>query len=637
MCGIVGFAGNKVQIDKTKTINEMMKTIEHRGPDSDGMYSDDKVTLGFRRLKIIDLSTDGSQPMYNEDKSIVLIFNGEIYNYQELMKDLSEKGHIFNSSTDSEVIIHGYEEYGVDILHKVRGMFAFSIWDSKEDVMFIARDFFGIKPLYYTQNTVDNSFIFGSEIKSFLKNPSFIKEFNNEALKPYLIFQYPVLDETFFKGVFKLKAGHYMVYKNGEIEIRPYWDANFDEKDNSLDHYVDEIKKAMRESVAQHKISDVKVGSFLSGGIDSSYITALLKPHNTFSVGFKDHEGIFNETNLAEDLSTILGIQNHKKLITGDEFFDAIPTIQYHMDEPHSNLSSVPLYFLAELASKHVTVVLSGEGADELFGGYAWYETSEAMEKYEKVPFPIRRALSNISNSLPQNRITNFLVKGGQKVEEKFIGQAKVFDEKDAQNILQDAYKNAPSAQSITEKSYRNVKSKDDITKMQYIDIKHWLPGDILLKADKMSSAHSIELRVPFLDKKVMETAGKLPSNYRVNKEDTKYALRKAAKEVLPEEWANRPKVGFPVPIRHWLRQEKYYNRVKEMFESDTAKEFFHTKDLLRYLDEHYTGKASRQRYIWTVYVFLVWYNKFFIELDQKPDYQFQSDTGNGKKEAAPV
>ncbi|WP_430790984.1 asparagine synthase (glutamine-hydrolyzing) [Virgibacillus flavescens] len=620
MCGIVGFAGTKFEIDKTKTIHDMMDTIVHRGPDSEGVHIDDDVTLGFKRLKIIDLSEDGSQPMYNENGSIVLIFNGEIYNYLDLMEDLIEKGHIFNSRTDSEVIIHGYEEYGLDILQKVRGMFAFSIWDKNEDVMFIARDFFGIKPLYYTQNTEDQSLIFGSEIKSFLKNPLFKKEFNNEALKPYLTFQYPVLDETFFKGVFKLKAGHYMLYKNGEMEIKPYWDPEFEAEENNLEHYVEEIKKTMQESVAYHKISDVKVGSFLSGGVDSSYITALLQPNKTFSVGFKDHEGIFNETNLAEGLSDILDIENHKKMVTGDEFFNAIPTIQQHMDEPHSNLSSIPLYFLAELASKHVTVVLSGEGADELFGGYAWYDKTASMQKYEKIPFSIRRILSNSSKALPQNRITNFLRKGGQRVEEKFIGQAKVFEEDDAKNILQDAYKNAPSAQQITEDTYRNVKGKDDVTKMQYLDIKHWLPGDILLKADKMSSAHSIELRVPFLDKEVMKTAGKIPTNLRVNPVDTKYALREAAKEVLPEEWANRPKVGFPVPIRHWLREEKYYNLVKEVFESDIAGQFFHQKEILQYLDEHYTKKANRQRYIWTIYVFLVWYQKYFVETEMDLD-----------------
>lgn len=615
MCGFVGFAHANSDIDKIKTINDMMTAIIHRGPDSGEFFTDENVTLGFRRLSIIDLKEESGQPMYNEDKSIVLVFNGEIYNYQELRKELIEKGHIFKTETDSEVLIHGYEEYGVDLLQKLRGMFAFSIWDMKKETMLLARDFFGIKPLYYTQNTIDHSLIFGSEIKSFLKNPAFKKELNKDALKPYLTFQYSVLDETFFKGVFKLKPGHYMIYKKGQMEIKPYWDINFDEKDNRLDHYMDQINQTMKESVDYHKISDVKVGSFLSGGIDSSYITALLKPNKTFSIGFQDYEGIFNETNLSKELSDILSIENYNKLMNADECFEMLPTIQYHMDEPQSNLSSVPLYFLSKLASEHVTVVLSGEGADEIFGGYVWYQKSAKLEKYEKVPYAIRRTLSKVGSLLPENKITTFLVKGGQKVEEKFIGQAKVFEEEDALRVLKDEYKNAPSIQSITKKVYDKVKDKDDLTKMQYLDLKLWLPGDILLKADKMSMAHSIELRVPFLDKEVMAMASDIPSSMRVNRKDTKYALRAASSEVLPDEWANRPKVGFPVPIRYWLQEEKYYNIVKEMFQSEMAKEFFNTDELMKFLDAHYTNEHNYARYIWTVYVFLVWYKKFFKEL----------------------
>ena len=615
MCGFVGFAHPSQEIDKVKTINDMMDAIIHRGPDSGKHYTDDNVALGFRRLSIIDLKEESGQPMFNEDKSLVLVFNGEIYNYQHLRADLLEKGHTFTTETDSEVLLHGYEEYGVDILQKLRGMFAFAIWDTKRERMFLARDFFGIKPLYYTQNTTDQSLIFGSEIKSFLKQPAFKKELNKDALKPYLTFQYSVLDETFFKGVFKLKPGHYMIYQNGNLEMKRYWDVQFNEKENSLEHYVNEINEAMKESVAYHKISDVKVGSFLSGGVDSSYVTALLKPNKTFSIGFKDYEGIFNETNLAEELSEILTIENYKKLMNADECFETLPTIQYHMDEPQSNLSSVPLYFLSKLASEHVTVVLSGEGADEIFGGYVWYQKSEKLEKYEKIPFFIRRSLSKLANALPQNKMTTFLVKGGQKVEEKFIGQAKVFEEEDALKVLKDEYKNGPSVQSITKQVFDKVKRKDDTTKMQYLDLKLWLPGDILLKADKMSMAHSIELRVPFLDKEVMAMAGGIPSSLRVNRKDTKYALRAASTEVLPDEWANRPKVGFPVPIRYWLKEEKYYHIVKEMFQSEMAKEFFDTNELLRYLDEHYTKKHNYARYIWTVYVFLVWYKKFFKEL----------------------
>jgi asparagine synthase (glutamine-hydrolysing) len=615
MCGFVGFADTTVSIDTVKTINDMMNAIVHRGPDHAGVHTDEVVTFGFRRLKIIDLSDEASQPLYNEDKSCVLVFNGEIYNYQELRAILQEKGHIFKSQCDSEVLIHGYEEYGVDVLNKLRGMFAFAIWDIKNEVLFIARDFLGIKPLYYTQNTEDHSFLFGSEIKSFLPHPSFKKELNKGALKPYLTFQYSVLDETFFKGVYKLKPAHYLLYKKGEIKIQRYWDPRFDEKENTLEYYVDQIKQTMEESVQYHKISDVKVGSFLSGGIDSSYIAALLKPNKTFSVGFDHYEAMFNETNLAKELSDILEIDNYKKMISADECFEMLPTIQYHMDEPQSNPSSVPLYFLAELASKHVTVTLSGEGADEIFGGYVWYQISRKMSIYQKIPYNIRRSISNLAKTLPENKLTTFLVKGGQRIEEKFIGQAKVFEEKDAISILKDEYKKGPSIHKITQEVYDRVPDQDDVTKMQYLDLNLWLPGDILLKADKMSMAHSIELRVPFLDKEVMNTASQIPSPYRVNHTNTKHVLRQAAKEVLPNAWADRLKVGFPVPIRHWFREEKYYKMVKELFESDMAKEFFDTEALVKYLDDHYTSKNNHARYIWTVYVFLIWYKKFFVEL----------------------
>ncbi|OME75919.1 asparagine synthase (glutamine-hydrolyzing) [Paenibacillus sp. FSL A5-0031] len=615
MCGFVGYTQTRTNFKHNNNIIEaMMDTIVHRGPDSHGIYSDEDVAFGFRRLKIIDLTDVASQPMTNEDENCILVFNGEIYNYKELREELMEKGHHFKSQTDSEVIIHGYEEYGEQIISKLRGMFSIAIWDKRNGRLLLARDMFGIKPLYYTQNTSNETMIFGSEIKSFLKHPYFRKELNKQALKPYLTFQYSVLDETFFKGVYKLQPGHMLVHENNKIKIHSYWDANYSAVEDSLEKYVEEINRTVSESVESHKISDVAVGSYLSGGVDSSYITALLKPDKTFTVGFKDYDGNFNETDLAEDLSNRLHIENHKRLVTADECFQALPKIQYHMDEPQSNLSSLPLYFLAELASQHVTVVLSGEGADEIFGGYDWYAPTPIMEKYQIIPYTVRRAVSKIATMLPRHRISNFLVKGGQRVEETFIGHAKVFEEADAIGILKDEYRDGPSVQSITSNVYDKVQGKDDLTKKQYLDLKLWMPGDILLKADKMSMAHSLEMRVPFLDKKVMNLAMKIPSQMRVRSQKTKYAFRAAAKQVLPEEWAKRPKVGFPVPIRYWLREKKYYDMVKESFSSDSAKQFFYTEKLIGYLDAHFLGKQNHARYIWTVYVFLVWYQTFFEE-----------------------
>lgn len=610
MCGFVGFTKE----DSQKELNKMLERIVHRGPDSKGVFQTKEINFGFRRLSIIDVGENGSQPMFNEDKTVVLVFNGEIYNYLEIKKELVLKGHIFKSETDSEVLVHGYEEYGVEVIKRLRGMFAFALWDTKIKQLFLARDPFGIKPLYYTNNTKNGCMIFGSEIKSFLDNTNFIKELNNDALKPYLSFQYSALDETFFKGVFKLRPGHYLIYKNEKLEISKYYDIVFDEKKDTLDNYVQKIKETMEESVRYHKISDVKVGSFLSGGIDSSYITALLKPDNTFSVGFENENQKFNETTMAEELSKILKIHNHKKIVTKDEFFNILPTVQYHMDEPHSNLSAVPLYFLAKLAREHVTVVLSGEGADELFGGYEWYYTSNTMKKYHRIPFFIRYVIRKFSFIIPNYKIKDFLVRGGKSVEELFIGQAFIMDDNKANSLLKEKYKREDSVFDISRKFYNDVKGKDDETKKQYLDIKQWLPNDILLKADKMSMAHSIELRVPFLDKEVMSLAGKLPTSLRVNEHQSKYALRTAANQVIPSEWANRQKAGFMVPFREFIKEEKYFNIIKKEFETDYVNEFFDKKAIINLLEDHFSGVSQNARMIYTIYTFLIWYKEFFIK-----------------------
>lgn len=617
MCGFVGFTHIEIDDSGREILRKMTDTIAHRGPDSDGYFSDTAVSLGFRRLSIIDLSDEGRQPMYNETGEIVLVFNGEIYNYQELREALIAKGYHFQSHTDSEVVLHGYEAYGMDILQRVRGMFAFSIWDSVTRRLILARDFFGIKPLYYTQNTTDGALIFGSEIKAFLPHPGFKKTLNKKALRPYLTFQYSATEETFFEGVYKLPPAHYMVYdvdSGAPPTLQRYWHATYKPVNNSLEDSVQRIREVMEESVAYHRISDVKVGSFLSGGIDSSYITALLKPDKTFSVGFHEYEAMFNETHLAKALSEKLELENHRRILTSDDCFDAISDIQYHMDEPQSNPSSVPLYFLAGLAREHVTVVLSGEGADEIFGGYPWYQNSAGIDAYEKLPFGLRRAVGKVAEKLPKNRVTHFLARGGKRVEEKFIGEAKVFSESDALSLLKPAYREGPSVSEITGAVYARVEGEDDVTKMQYLDLHLWLPGDILLKADKMSMAHSLELRVPFLDREVMALASGLSTEQRVNGKGTKYALRRAALEVLPEEWAQRPKLGFPVPIKYWMREEKQYKAIKAVFEHPAAAEFFDAEQLMGYLNAHYEGTHNHGRYIWTVYVFLIWHQRFFPE-----------------------
>lgn len=604
MCGFVGFLND---CDNTKNVLElMMDRIKHRGPDSDGMYVDDDIALGFRRLSIIDLK-NGSQPIFNEDSSLVMVFNGEIYNYRQLREELIKKGHNFRTETDSETIIHGYEEFGEELPNKLRGMFAFVIWDKNNKELFGARDYFGIKPLYYAKQ--DGHFLFGSEIKSFIPHPHFKRELNEDALESYLSFQYSGLDETFFKGVFRLRPAHYFKLKDGNMEIKRYWQVKFDEeKGHDMDYWVDEISKTFDESVEAHKISDVEVGSFLSSGVDSSYVACRANVDKTFTVGFANEK--YNEISYAKDLAKYINVENINKVITPEEYWDVLPKVQYHMDEPLADPAAVALYFVCQIASEHLKVVLSGEGADEIFGGYNLYKEPYDVSWYYKIPRCIRRIIGKAASVFPNARGLNFLVRRGKDVEEWFIGNANIFSEKERKKLLK-IKTNAPKPQLVTKEYYDKVQDKDMVTKMQFVELHTWLAGDILLKADKMSMAHSLELRVPFLDKKIMDLAEKIPVEYRVSKENTKLALRNAAMRAMPKETANKKKLGFPVPIRVWLKEDKYYNKVRGYFEGEASKKYFNTDALIKLLDEHKSGKRDNSRKIWTVFSFLLWYEQF--------------------------
>lgn len=606
MCGYVGFT-NTIN-DANRIIGEMMDKIKHRGPDSEGKYVDEDIALGFRRLSIIDLNT-GSQPIYNEDNSKVLLFNGEIYNFQKIREELIAKGHIFTTKTDSEVLIHGYEEFGEYLLNKLRGMFSFVIWDKNTKELFGARDFFGIKPLYYAK--MGDAFMFGSEIKSFLVHPSFVKEMNEDALENYLTFQYSPTTETFFKNVWKLPPAHFFKYKNGELTVKRYWEVKFDADEKpDMEEWVNRISDTFKNSVEAHKISDVEVGSFLSSGVDSSYAAAVANVDKTFTVGFGTDEK-YNEIGWAKEFSKYIGKENISKVITPEEYWGNIAKIQYHMDEPLADPSAIALYFVCSKASEYVKVVLSGEGADEIFGGYNVYREPMAIPAYNAIPKCIRRGIGAVASKLPPKRGINFLVRRGKDLEERFIGNAYMFSEKERKALLK-IKTNAPDAAAITKPFYDKVKDKDAVTKMQYLDLHLWMTGDILLKADKMSMANSLELRVPFLDKEVMALAEKIPTRYRVNDENTKIAMRKAALRATPPQTANKKKLGFPVPIRVWLKEDKYYSIVKDAFTSETAKHYFNTNLLIDLLDEHRNGKRDNSRKIWTVYIFLVWHKVYF-------------------------
>lgn len=613
MCGFAGYIHNYGTFDKEEVIHKMADRIKHRGPDDAHYYIDDGIALGFRRLSIIDLE-GGRQPILNEDGSLVLLFNGEIYNYQELREELIKAGHVFTTKTDSETILHGYEEYGKKILDRLRGMFAFIIWNKNTKELFGARDIFGIKPFYYYKK--GKEFMFGSEIKSFLSHPNFEKELDEDMIPLYLSYEYSPDERTIFKNVFKLPGAHCFTYKNGELKVERYYKIEYKiEDDKSLEYWEDAITKEFTESVSMHQIADVEVGCFLSSGVDSSYVVKEIskgtKKVKTFSVGYEEEK--YSELPYAQDFSNVIGVPNIANKVSADEFFDAVPEIQYYMDEPLPNPSEIPLYFLAKNARRYVKVVLSGEGADELFGGYPMYLAGGHFDHYShKVPRPVRKVLGTVAKHCPNFKGKNFLVRGAMEPYQRFMRANYVFQSAERQKFLK-----RPIACKVPEeysKRYFNeVSNLDEPTQLQYVDMHTWMIYDILLKADRMSMANSLELRVPFLDKKMLELSTRIPSRYRAANETTKIALRGAAIKQLPERTANKKKLGFPVPLNDWLREDKYYNKVKAAFQSDIAEKFFVTSELMKLLDDHKSGKALNMQKIWSFYTFILWYEQFFV------------------------
>ena len=613
MCGFAGYIHNYGTFDKEEVIHKMADRIKHRGPDDAHYYIDDGIALGFRRLSIIDLE-GGRQPILNEDGSLVLLFNGEIYNYQELREELIKAGHVFTTKTDSETILHGYEEYGKKILDRLRGMFAFIIWNKNTKELFGARDIFGIKPFYYYKK--GKEFMFGSEIKSFLSHPNFEKELDEDMIPLYLSYEYSPDERTIFKNVFKLPGAHCFTYKNGELKVERYYKIEYKiEDDKSLEYWEDAITKEFTESVSMHQIADVEVGCFLSSGVDSSYVVKEIskgtKKVKTFSVGYEEEK--YSELPYAQDFSDVIGVPNIANKVSADEFFDAVPEIQYYMDEPLPNPSEIPLYFLAKNARRYVKVVLSGEGADELFGGYPMYLAGGHFDHYShKVPRPVRKVLGRVAKHCPNFKGKNFLVRGAMEPYQRFMRANYVFQSAERQKFLK-----RPIASKVPEeysKRYFNeVSNLDEPTQLQYVDMHTWMIYDILLKADRMSMANSLELRVPFLDKKMLELSTRIPSRYRAANETTKIALRGAAIKQLPERTANKKKLGFPVPLNDWLREDKYYNKVKAAFQSDIAEKFFVTSELIKLLDDHKNGKALNMQKIWSFYTFILWYEQFFV------------------------
>ncbi len=641
MCGIVGFTRGDHTMIQVTVLEKMMDRIAHRGPDGKGIYCDSDVALGHRRLSIIDLD-GGEQPMKNEDRSLVCVFNGEIYNYKELKEYLVAKGHIFDTESDTEVLLHGFEEWGYALPEKLRGMFAFAIWDTKKKELYCARDHFGVKPFYYYRK--DDCFLFGSEIKSFLDHPQFEKVLNRRQLELYLSYQYSPGNETFFENVYKLPPAHYLIKRIGGMELVSYWHPSYDaDRKTSLETFADEINAVMNDSVRAHKVSDVEVGSFLSSGVDSTYLSAVSDVDKTFTLGYEDQR--YDESSLITYPAGSEHLHHYTRILGKEEFFDKLGEIQYYMDEPLADAASVALYFLDEEAAKHVKVCLSGEGADELFGGYNVYKEPFMCRRYDRLSPALKKGLGAIAEVFPAMKGRNFLVRHAKSLKERYIGPTCLFTEKEKKKYLakymgcggekypdlllrKEKDTNASAGiqmpelygstgvQKIDQDAAAGVQMTglDDVTYMQMTDLRQWLVGDILLKADKMSMAHGLEVRVPFLDKEVFEVVKRLPVSYRTNEKETKIAFRRSAKSVIGEEAACRNKRGFPVPVREWIREEPYYQRIRECFESRTAKTFFNSEKLVGLLKKHVSGKCDCWRQIWCVYVFLLWYGVYFPE-----------------------
>lgn len=614
MCGIVGMYDKSGRPVDQMVLERMADQIVHRGPDDSGMHFEDNVGLGFRRLSIIDLE-GGHQPLSNEDGTVWITFNGEIYNYQEIRRWLIDKGHKFQTEADTEVIVHLYEEKGVDCIKELRGMFCFAIYDSRNKQTLIARDYFGIKPCYYAET--GDSIVWGSEIKSLLEAPGIEREVNPESFWNYLTFQYAPDPLTMFKGIRKLPAAHYMLIKDGKAKIERYWELKFDMEERPIDYYIEGTRDILRNSVKAHMNSDVPRGAFLSSGVDSSTIVALLKELEqvkTFTVGFEGAGGQ-SELNYARETARILGTEHRDVMVSAKEYLEALPRLMYLQDEPVADPSAIGLYFVAELASQYITVVLSGEGADEVFGGYTIYREPMSLKMFDYLPMSIRRTLGSMASALPEGiKGRSFLMRGSKTLQERFIGNAFIFGEQ-----MKEEFVNFnPEAMGlrryydITDPYYKQAAGYDDITKMQYIDFHTWMTGDILMKADKMTMANSLELRVPFLDKDVFEFAAKIPARYRMQNGTTKYVLREAVKDILPREVAERPKLGFPIPTRQWLRNE-HYQWAKELIHDAPVDHLFNKQYVLNLLEEHKNGVRDNARKVWTVLVFLMWH-QIYVE-----------------------
>ena len=612
MCGVCGFATND-QVLGEASLDQMVDAMIHRGPDDRGVAYFGTAGLGFRRLSIVDIK-DGHQPMTSEDGTIVAVVNGEIYNFREIRDQLLKKGHRFHSASDAEVVPHLYEEGGIEGLSRqLRGMFAVAVLDRRTGVLHLLRDHFGIKPLYYSATS--RGLFFASEVRSLLKSGQMGVDINDRGLWHYLTFQYVPDPETMFAGIHKVPPAHYLSYRGGHVALTRYWQLAFTPDSSwTLPALKEAIHATLKDSVKRHMMSDVPRGAYLSSGIDSSAIVAFLRHHqelNTFSIGFPGEHGEINELDEARETARLLGTKHHEVVISAEEYLDSLAGIIRSQEEPIADPSAPALYFLAREAKRHVTVVLSGEGADEIFAGYPIYHEPYALKPFDYLPLSLRHGIGRAAEFLPPSvKGRGYLVRGAQELERRFIGNAKIFTEAEKAHMLRpDWIKNSEPYWSLTAPYYEATHDLDPVTRMQTVDGHTWLPSDILMKADKMSMAHSLELRVPFLDVTVFELAATIPEKFKVTAGTTKFAMREALRQELPQPIAERPKLGFPIPIRYWLdHQMREFSR-DVLAPANTP--FFEPSAVQILLNGSQHTVVNRDRKLWTLMVFALWYDDF--------------------------
>ncbi|OFP22803.1 asparagine synthetase B [Corynebacterium sp. HMSC066C02] len=625
MCGLCALlSADRNAAQHLEALEQSLQCMRHRGPDAAGTWHDEDAAFGFNRLSIIDLE-HSNQPLRwgpeDNPERYALTFNGEIYNYVELREELSAAGYTFNTEGDGEPIVVGYHHWGKDVVEHLRGMFGFVIWDTETRTMFAARDQFGIKPLYYA--TTDAGTVFASEMKCILSMADSLGldlSLDKRAIEHYVDLQYVPEPESLHATIRRVESGCTVTLRPGEKVVPDrYFKPRFPiqpVKQGEEQKLFDRIARALEDSVEKHMRADVTVGSFLSGGIDSTAIAALAKRHNpdllTFTTGF-EREG-YSEVDVAAESAAAIGVEHIVKIVSPEEYAEAVPKIMWYLDNPVADPSLVPLYFVAQEARKHVKVVLSGEGADELFGGYTIYKEPLSLAPFEKIPSPLRRGLGKLSQVLPEGmKGKSLLNRGSMTMEERYYGNARSFNFEQLQRVLPWAEPEWDHRE-VTAPIYAQSQDFDPVARMQHLDLFTWMRGDILVKADKMNMANSLELRVPFLDKEVFKVAETIPYDLKISHGTTKYALRKAMEQIVPPHVLHRKKLGFPVPMRHWLAGDELYGWAQDQITESQTEDIFNKKEVLEMLKEHRDGITDHSRRLWTVLSFMIWHGIFVEE-----------------------